>query len=407
MIFYDISSTSHLYVNTGVQRVTRKIYFSLKDKKIFFVPIVWDPFQKKWRKIDSREKELIEYKHDSKLILNSKKNKRSPQWTIIQKIKGIILKFFKKKNKYSIEFKKNDYFFLPEIPNKHTINGIYKIIKFNPLLKKIAIVHDMMPFFIKEADNLCFNQYIRILSLFNGIIVASDESKNKLFEVWNKTIKKKVYPKVIKIHFGNDLVLEKDTLIKKDKTKFFLKNNLNLNIPIILYIASLEYRKNHLELMKASKRLWNKGIKFQLVLIGYFQRKTGRKILNEINKLKNMKYPIKWVGHISDEMLKKYIYYSYFSVFPSLYEGFGLPLIESLFFKKPCICTTGGALKELSKGGGCLVTKGFSSFSIEQSIRDLILNKNLYLKLKREIENRKFKSWKEYSKEVLEFIKSL
>jgi len=44
-----------------------------------------------------------------------------------------------------------------------------------------------------------------------------------------------------------------------------------------------------------------------------------------------------------------------FTVYPSLMEGFGIPILESLWHGKPCVCGGNGALGEVARGGGCLI----------------------------------------------------
>ena len=43
-----------------------------------------------------------------------------------------------------------------------------------------------------------------------------------------------------------------------------------------------------------------------------------------------------------------------FAAFPSVEEGYGLPIIESLWFGKPCLCAGFGSMAEIAEAGGCL-----------------------------------------------------
>src|SRR3546814_9879591 len=55
-----------------------------------------------------------------------------------------------------------------------------------------------------------------------------------------------------------------------------------------------------------------------------------------------------------DEDLNKLYAASDFTVYPSYEEGFGLPILESLWHARPCICMNQGAMAEVALGGGCL-----------------------------------------------------
>jgi glycosyltransferase involved in cell wall biosynthesis len=86
-----------------------------------------------------------------------------------------------------------------------------------------------------------------------------------------------------------------------------------------------------------------------------------------------------------------------FTVYPSLMEGFGLPVMESLIRKRPCLCSSKGALGEVSKGGGCLSVEEPSPAELTQALRRLLTEPSLLKKLSNEAAQRQFRSWKHYA----------
>ena len=59
-----------------------------------------------------------------------------------------------------------------------------------------------------------------------------------------------------------------------------------------------------------------------------------------------------------------------FTVYPSLMEGFGLPILESLWHGKPCVCGGNSARLEVARGGGCLTVDQTSENAIAAGIKN-------------------------------------
>ena len=119
----------------------------------------------------------------------------------------------------------------------------------------------------------------------------------------------------------------------------------------MLCVSTIEARKNHEVLYNAWDRLVAKhGDEFpQLVIVGMvgwgvsdllFRMRTNPRLKNRIRILDNL----------ADAELAWLYRHSLFSVFPSLYEGWGLPVVESLALGKPCICSTAPAVTEAAQG---------------------------------------------------------
>jgi glycosyltransferase involved in cell wall biosynthesis len=121
--------------------------------------------------------------------------------------------------------------------------------------------------------------------------------------------------------------------------------------PFVLCVSTIEARKNHEVLYNAWDRLVAKyGDEFpQLVIVGMigwgvsdllFRMRINPRVKNRIRILDNL----------ADAELAWLYRHSLFSVFPSLYEGWGLPVVESLALGKPCICSTAPAVTEAAQG---------------------------------------------------------
>jgi glycosyltransferase involved in cell wall biosynthesis len=96
-----------------------------------------------------------------------------------------------------------------------------------------------------------------------------------------------------------------------------------------------------------------------------------------------------------------------FTVYPSLMEGFGLPVIESLARGKACVCSGLGALGESARGGGCFLLDGLDSKSLASAIGQLLGDPQLLLRLEGEARARTFKTWAQYAAEISDWMATL
>ena len=88
-------------------------------------------------------------------------------------------------------------------------------------------------------------------------------------------------------------------------------------------------------------------------------------------------------------------------------EGFGLPILESLWHGKPCVCGGNGALGEVAQGGGCLIVDQTSEHAIAAGIKKLLRDQATYGRLCVAARARKFRLWSDYIEKLLEHLQLL
>ncbi len=116
---------------------------------------------------------------------------------------------------------------------------------------------------------------------------------------------------------------------------------------------------------------------------------------------------IKWLGIVSDHALDILYKESTFTVYPSIVEGFGMPILESIWQGKPVICSDKGVMSELAEAGGCLTTDILDEKLLAETMYQLSTNKDLFCKLSMEAAGRKIKTWDEYTLQFLSIITSV
>nr|WP_275943809.1 glycosyltransferase [Gluconacetobacter aggeris] len=112
-------------------------------------------------------------------------------------------------------------------------------------------------------------------------------------------------------------------------------------------------------------------------------------------------------GFVSDAELSMIARRSRASIFVSLAEGYGLPLSESLWLGLPCITSAFAPMTEIAAGGGALLVDPTDTESIARGIEKIATDSVLYERLKNELRARNFRTWKQYSYEVLQEIRAV
>lgn len=165
----------------------------------------------------------------------------------------------------------------------------------------------------------------------------------------------------------------------------------------IIAVSNMDPRKNFIRLIQAFKQLPDKDIK--LYIIGMKQ-----KAFNDVNleEADNIYLP----GFVDDDKLKTMYQDALLSVYPSLYEGFGLPPLESMTFGCPAIVSDIPALKEISQDAALYINPtniDDISDKISLLLKDAELRENLRSK---GFEQIKKYSWNKSAKQVLAIVKN-
>jgi glycosyltransferase involved in cell wall biosynthesis len=178
-------------------------------------------------------------------------------------------------------------------------------------------------------------------------------------------------------------------------------------VPIVLSVGSIEGRKNHLALLDACESLWAAGARFELRLVGLANLQTGAPALRRVEALRRAGRPIRFEGPLPESRLEDAYAECAFTVYPSLAEGFGLPVAESLARGKPCVCRGDGALGEMARGGGCVVLASSRASEIASAVGGLLSSGPALAALEAAAQARRFRSWEDYAGELLGWMATL
>ncbi|MEF2977763.1 glycosyltransferase [Subtercola sp. YIM 133946] len=170
----------------------------------------------------------------------------------------------------------------------------------------------------------------------------------------------------------------------------------DVEAPLILVVGSEEPRKNHDVILIAAQRLWQRGIAFRLRFIGVSSRYAPR-FDAEVARLAHRGVDVEVVRHASDSLLLDSYRQARFTMFPSLHEGFGLPVAESLALGVPVLTSNYGSLAEMAAGGGCLTVDPRDDTAVLQAMTALLTDEQLIGRLRDEAASRTFRTWDDYA----------
>jgi len=292
----------------------------------------------------------------------------------IYRYSGEILKELKKTN--------NKVF----INKKGNINHVQQPeLIWNALFKKnvITTIHDIMPLFILERKKI-FNIFFKI-----SVLIAIWKSK-KIIAVSENT--KKDILKYFKVNPKNIIVINEGV----SENFYPIKKIKKIKIG---YVGGLGKRKNIEFIIKLAKIM--PEINFKIGGKG-----PNKERLEKISKDMNLKN-VEFLGFISNKELNNFYNSLDLFIFPSFYEGFGLPVVEAMACGIPCVVSDKGSLPEVAGEAGTITDINNLNKS-KNIIKGLLKNKKRLLALSSmSIKRAKDFNWKDCSKKTLEIYRNI
>lgn len=241
---------------------------------------------------------------------------------------------------YRLSWPPLDYFFRTDLDLAHSPTPLILPTKG----KKIVTVYDLffMDFPLLTDRETRQNFTVRIkdsLLKADGIVAISEFTRNQLLERFPLDEKK-----VKAIYLGLDYEFHTEVSAEEEEE---VRKKFSLPPSFVLFVGAIEPRKNLLKLIEALKIVHEKHQKTLLVIVG----REGLDYNNLEKKIGQLELQdwVRMMGYLPDAEVK--IFYRLASVFafPSLCEGFGLPLLESMASGLPVATSKTSALPEVAR----------------------------------------------------------
>jgi glycosyltransferase involved in cell wall biosynthesis len=376
-ILLDLSHTSHTRARTGIQRVARSLWRELGPAA---APVTFDPHERTWRPLDPWELK--------NLSTDSFSQKRGASWPVTAQLRGHTRRLLGHQSPDAqLSALGSSGLLVPELFTPAIAAALPALFAATSG-PRVAVFHDAIALKFPEltpAKTVArFPSYLRELLAFDGIAANSEDSRATLLSYWDWLgIPPSSRPAV--------------TVIQNQKSE----------IPTILSVGSLEGRKNHVALLDACESLWSAGANFELHLVGLAHPQTGRAALARVRALQAAGRPLRHSGPVTEAALAAAYTACAFTVYPSLIEGFGLPVLESLAYRKPCICSAQGALGEATRDGGCIALDRVDAPSIAHAISRLLSTPSALAALTDAARARRFRTWSDYARDLATWLTTL
>jgi len=276
--------------------------------------------------------------------------------------------------------------------------------------RSVVTVHDLGYLYYPEAHTLSQNLYLRWSTRYNARTAAraladSEATRRDLIRHYG------ILPeKIVVVYPGRDENLAPVTdpaLLAATRTRYGIPG------PYLLYVGTLHPRKNLVRLIQAFASLLQSSIpntqypisNLQLVLAGQ-KGWLYDEILTQVRR-SGLADRVVLTGYVPDADLPALLSGALAFVFPSLYEGFGLPVLEAMACGTPVVCSGVSSLPEVA-GDAALLVDPLDTEAWAAALRQIAADEGL----RRELAERGFRqvqkfSWRRCAGETLQVLEEV
>jgi glycosyltransferase involved in cell wall biosynthesis len=171
--------------------------------------------------------------------------------------------------------------------------------------------------------------------------------------------------------------------------------------PSLVCVGIVEPRKNQDFLLTVAELLWAAGEEFELHLIGRVNPHYGAPIVKRIRQLQRHRPQLHFHEAADDATFARLLDEARAVVFPTIAEGCGLPVLESLWRALPCICSDLPVLLENTGPGGCLPLSVNDIGAWTEGLRRLLHDDAYWCELADAAATRSLPTWAETAREIV------
>ena len=269
--------------------------------------------------------------------------------------------------------------------------------------RSVVTIHDLGYLYFPRAHRLLDRLYLDLSTRFNAraaahIIADSQATKRDLVERYG------VEPsKISVIYPGYDeeafQPLRDREAIEAVKTRYGIAGDY------ILFVGTIQPRKNLVRLMEAFSLLKRQAADLQLVIAG----KKGwlyEAIFRRVREL-GLEGRVVFTGYVAEEDLPALFSGARLFVFPSLYEGFGLPVLEAMACGTPVVCSNASSLPEVA-GDAALLFDPLDVEGMAAAMERILSDKRLRAELiERGLKRARGFSWEKCARQTLAVLESV
>lgn len=244
------------------------------------------------------------------------------------------------------------------------------------------------------SKRILLGSMVNLSAIFSSKIITISEFSKKQIVKYTQAKNNKV---IVTLLSGSSDILPEEN---KD-TKGVIKKYNILNEYIIAF-SSPSPHKNIERLLDAVSEILKNRSDLKLVLVGHQHKSESLIKVIEKNNLQNN---VIFTGFVPDEDIQPLMSNAKLFVFPSLYEGFGIPLLDAQACKVPVVSSNAGSLPEVG-GAAVFYFNPENTSEMVEVISRVLENDSIMADIvKKGVENREKFSWKETAQQTLDVYK--
>lgn len=380
---------------TGIQRVQINVFKSIINNYMYplnkIIPVYFNHLENSFYCLKIFD--LFNIIEDLERNANDKKYKRNKDGKLHllgEKIIGEKL-YIKSEEKYILLVLGASWVF------KNYFSGVRQLKKIG--VNVIFLIHDLIPIIL---PNMCdkgtvdvFSRYLRNVKNTSDIILTiSHNTKNDIEKYYKKN--KTKLPPIFIIKNGQEI-------------KNIVTNSLvTFSEDYVLFVATIEGRKNHLAAVNVWERLLEENGQNipKLIFVGRSGWRV-EKLIEKLYETKKLNNNIIIFNDVNDEELYSLYKNCLFTIYPSYYEGWGLPVGESLQFGKICLSSNASSLPEVG-GEFAVYFDPLDEEDFYKKAKKLIFDIEYRKKIEKNIlDNFKPITWAEVTKNIINATKEI
>lgn len=344
MIYFDVTKSGGAWHQSGLVRLNARLRQELGAAAI---PVRWDRRRSVWRPV----------------------NGRTP-----------------------VVFSPADWLFTAELFSEPERPGFWRLLRERPC-RLGAMFADAIPLRhpqITWPQSVARHpEYMKMLAAFDRVWAISEASRRDLVEFW-RWQGGAVRAVVETVALGADF----------DRTPRATSPVLP-EASRLLCIGILEPRKNQMFLLDVCEALWATGVDFKLHLVGRVNPHFGRPIVARLKALRRIQPRAHHYEAASDAFINQLCGAARATVFPTIAEGYGLPVLESLWKGRPCVCSDLPVLREIADEGGCVLVAPNDRAAWMAALRTVLTDDAEWRRLAAEAAARSLPTWADTAKMLL------
>ena len=292
--------------------------------------------------------------------------------------------------------KAGDWFLTPELFSEAERPGFDRFLQ-ERRCRCAAIFHDAIPL---RFPHITWPQsvarhpgYLKMLGGFDRVWAVSEFSRSDLQGFWKWQGLGKS-PPVEVLTLGADFAPGWPRAPADAASKVHPPSSPAL-VPRLLCVGILEPRKNQVFLLDVAEELWREGLAFELHIVGRVNPHFGKPVVERIRAVKKKFRGLYFHAAADDRELAELYDTARATVFPTIAEGCGLPLLESLWRGVPCVASDLPVLRGNAGAGGCALAALNDREAWKAALRRVITDEAWFQQLKHEATTRALPTWGE------------